>query len=50
MAKLSANSERDRDTDERLRQSGWTVLRYWEHEDTMNAADEIESLVRPLEL
>src|SRR3954465_846748 len=31
--KLDRNVARDRDTDERLRAAGWTVIRVWEHED-----------------
>lgn len=31
-AKLLRNVARDRDTDERLRNVGWSVLRIWEHE------------------
>ena len=31
-AKLDGNVARDRETDERLRAAGWTVLRVWEHE------------------
>jgi DNA mismatch endonuclease (patch repair protein) len=31
--KLRKNVERDRDTDNRLEEAGWTVLRIWEHED-----------------
>jgi DNA mismatch endonuclease, patch repair protein len=31
-AKLTANVARDRRTDAVLRERGWTVLRYWEHE------------------
>ncbi|MFC9280211.1 very short patch repair endonuclease [Streptomyces collinus] len=30
--KIGRNVQRDRDTDERLRQAGWLVLRFWEHE------------------
>ena len=30
-AKLRTNVERDRNTDSRLRQAGWTVIRLWEH-------------------
>jgi DNA mismatch endonuclease, patch repair protein len=30
--KLDRNVERDRETDQRLRSVGWTVLRMWEHE------------------
>lgn len=32
-AKLQRNVERDRDTDRRLEEAGWTVIRLWEHED-----------------
>jgi DNA mismatch endonuclease (patch repair protein) len=31
--KLATNVARDADTDARLRADGWTVLRFWEHED-----------------
>jgi len=37
--KLGANVERDRDTDHRLREAGWTPIRIWEHEDPLHAAD-----------
>jgi len=36
--KLAANVARDRDTDHRLHQLGWTVVRIWEHEDPADAA------------
>lgn len=32
-AKLQRNAMRDRDTDRRLLECGWTVMRFWEHED-----------------
>lgn len=32
--KLAANIRRDRDTDHRLVEVGWTVVRIWEHEET----------------
>jgi DNA mismatch endonuclease (patch repair protein) len=32
-AKLQQNAARDADTDQRLAECGWTVLRFWEHED-----------------
>ena len=38
--------ERDRDTDRRLIDLGWTVLRIWEHEPVAEAADRIEAIVR----
>lgn len=44
--KLERNVERDRLQDEALIAAGWTVLRIWEHEDTMVVADKIELLVR----
>lgn len=39
--KLRRNVERDRDTDTRLTEAGWTVLRCWEHEDMAQAAIEV---------
>jgi DNA mismatch endonuclease (patch repair protein) len=44
--KIEANIERDRDTDQRLRDAGWTVIRVWEHENVVAAADRIERVVR----
>lgn len=44
--KLAANVERDRDTDARLDAAGWTVIRIWEHEGILEAADRVEALVR----
>lgn len=32
-AKIEKNRERDRRVDQMLGERGWTVLRYWEHED-----------------
>lgn len=32
-AKIAANVARDEDTNARLRQMGWTVLRFWEHDE-----------------
>ena len=46
VAKLQRNQERDRQTDEHLRALGWTVLRFWEHEDPVAAVDVIEHVVR----
>jgi DNA mismatch endonuclease (patch repair protein) len=45
-AKLRRNTERDRDTDAYLRALGWTVLRFWEHEDPTAIVDSIERAVR----
>ena len=47
-AKIERNRERDADTDRRLREAGWAVLRFWEHEDPADVADEVErQVVRP---
>jgi DNA mismatch endonuclease (patch repair protein) len=45
--KLQRNVDRDRNTDAALEVAGWTVLRFWEHADMVEAADLIEDLVRP---
>lgn len=44
--KLKANARRDRDTDQRLAEAGWTSIRVWEHEAPAAAADRIERAVR----
>jgi DNA mismatch endonuclease, patch repair protein len=46
VAKLAANVERDRDTDARLQDAGWVVVRVWEHEAVAEAADRVENVVR----
>ncbi len=43
--KIETNRRRDRDTDERLSDLGWTVVRCWEHEDPVESADRIERVV-----
>ncbi|BAH31032.1 very short patch repair endonuclease [Rhodococcus erythropolis] len=40
--KLAANVVRDRDTDARLTEQGWTVIRIWEHEDPLVAAERVQ--------
>ncbi|MFN8075783.1 MAG: very short patch repair endonuclease [Kineosporiaceae bacterium] len=47
-AKVEANRRRDRDTDARLVEQGWTVLRVWEHEEARLAADRIRVAVDAL--
>ena len=44
--KLLGNVARDRDTDRRLREAGWLVVRVWEHEDPVRAARRIVTAVR----
>jgi DNA mismatch endonuclease (patch repair protein) len=45
--KLRRNWERDRETDADLRAAGWTVARFWEHEDPdIIAAHIIEMVLR----
>lgn len=39
--KIEANRLRDRDTDRRLAEAGWAVVRVWEHEDAEAAADRV---------
>lgn len=39
--KLQRNRERDEDTNARLRAEGWTVLRFWEHDDAVLVAAEV---------
>ena len=36
--KIARNQARDRDTDHRLTDLGWTVIHVWEHEDPADAA------------
>jgi DNA mismatch endonuclease (patch repair protein) len=44
-AKLAGNVARDRDTDARLAEAGWTVVRVWEHESVTEAADRVHRTV-----
>ena len=43
--KLDANVRRDRATDQALAASGWMVLRVWEHDDPVLAANRIQTVV-----
>lgn len=45
--KLANNVRRDRQTDEHLRSLGWTVLRFWEHEDPTTCASQIIEALEP---
>jgi DNA mismatch endonuclease (patch repair protein) len=46
-AKIAGNRQRDLDTDRQLAETGWTVIRVWEHEDPQAAARRIAKVVRP---
>lgn len=41
--KLAGNVARDRATDTALREAGWQVVRIWEHEDPVRAADRVQA-------
>lgn len=43
--KILANQQRDRDTNERLRASGWAVVRVWAHEPPDEAATRIATII-----
>ena len=44
--KIARNVAQDRDTDSRLKSAGWTVLRYWEHEEVPGVAQAVLNTVR----
>lgn len=44
--KIERNRARDADTDARLAEMGWSVVRVWEHEDARVAADRIVKVLR----
>jgi DNA mismatch endonuclease (patch repair protein) len=44
-AKILANQQRDRDTDDRLRSEGWAVVRAWAHEPPEHVAAKVASIV-----
>lgn len=39
--KIDGNRRRDRDTDRRLEEAGWTVVRVWEHESPDDASNRV---------
>lgn len=46
LTKLETNVRRDRDTDARLAEAGWNVVRVWEHEPVEGAAERVALVVR----
>jgi DNA mismatch endonuclease (patch repair protein) len=47
--KIEGNRRRDLETDIRLGNLGWAVVRVWEHEQARDAADRVEQLIRQLD-
>ena len=45
-AKIETNRQRDADTNRRLTEAGWMVIRVWEHEDPQEAAKMISELIK----
>ena len=43
--KIKENRDRDASTTVALREAGWEVLRFWEHEDLEQAAEEVRAVV-----
>jgi len=44
--KIGRNVQRDRETDARLSEAGWLVLRFWEHEPPERCAEAVCAAVR----
>lgn len=48
-AKITGNHARDRNTDASLASAGWTVVRVWEHEAVLAAADKVAAILSATE-
>ncbi|MEO3939334.1 very short patch repair endonuclease [Dermatophilaceae bacterium Soc4.6] len=44
--KIERNIARDTETNRLLREAGWTVIRVWEHQDPLTAAEQVRAAVR----
>jgi DNA mismatch endonuclease (patch repair protein) len=44
--KIIQNQQRDRDTDQKLLDAGWRVIRIWEHEDMVLAVERISREIK----
>lgn len=45
-AKIARNRARDAETNRQLAHAGWTVIRFWEHDDPTDAAVRVATVVR----
>lgn len=45
-AKIQQNQDRDLDTNRRLEEAGWKVIRVWEHENPEDTAEMICAIIR----
>ncbi|MGW3572229.1 very short patch repair endonuclease [Streptomyces sp. NPDC000941] len=45
-AKVAQNGARDKDTDQRLQDAGWVVVRVWEHENPQAAAERVRAVLQ----
>ena len=48
LTKVEGNRRRDWDTTQRLEEMGYTVLRFWEHDDPLLVASKVEAVYRRL--
>lgn len=48
-SKIESNRARDMETTALLSEAGWTVMRFWEHEESVEVARTIERVVRSSE-
>ena len=48
--KIAKNQRRDAEFDRLLKDTGWTVVREWEHVEPADIADRVEAAMRPQRL
>jgi DNA mismatch endonuclease, patch repair protein len=46
--KLAGNKDRDKNTDERLTDLGWHVIRFWEHDEVADMVEAVRSALADL--